>query len=453
MTISAQELANELMDAYRRKCGAPRRDCGFYVMLNDAPKAWKEACMLAGQYGRTIHGLFSTCFRAGIPPLPVTPRSIEIACEYLRAQAMDPRIRKACWLTAIRSLPADRPDLADPELVKPTAPIRRLNAPAGTFPKIEKDLSAWTTRTCAQLSTPFEERIMRSPGTARGMCRHLLCAATVLRDLTDITSDTTLEQLLEEATFNQWLQHQGDERPTSVLATIHAFIGVRVDLFGDDATVTHMRAQKSGRRDNNKLPGQGLAELSSMLDDPRQVELIPVALMIIAGRSEVPDRVRLKLANLAPAMNLAIDYALMPTEIFSAEHDKGFAFHPPVRLRKAALSPLPKRSIQQALLRQRWAIREALGAAATCHLMTTFSGLLMESKICAQSLDRTQRQFGLISHPWQRYRDFAAGRLLINDPGNLQRVADLLQVKIPALVELRYREVMPRSSPTPKELV
>ena len=444
MTLTARELADELLDSYLRRCGQPSRSLDHYVTRGDAPQDWKEACALAGEYGRTLHDLLSTSKRAGAPPMPITPLSIKAACDHLSENGMESKIRRACWMTAIRALPGDRPDLVEPVLTEPAAAIRLLNAPPGTFPYVESGLEAWSARACAPLTTAFEARERLSPGTANGISRHLLCAATALHGRGEIASDARLEQLLSAAAFDAWLQGRGDNSPASLLSAIDAFIRVRTDVLGDDETVLHMRDQTVGRRDHNKLPAQALAEVCMMLGERRRLEIAPFALMILAGCGDLPDRVRLKLANIAPAMNLAIDYALAPGDVFEAEHDPAFAFHPPVRLRKAACAAPPRRPAQESLLRQRQAVREALRASPAPRLMTSATGDAKDNKTCAQALDRTQRQFALIAHPWQRFRDFAAARLLIDAPKDIKRVADLLQVKNPALVELRYREVLPR---------
>ncbi len=451
MTVTAERLAEEMMGFYARKKQVPSQGRSKPVMLRDASEAWREVEALAGQYRRVVDDLLSTCLRAGVPSLPITRRSLAAASEYLNSQGMDVKLRPACWMTAIRRLPEDRPDLVDAALARPPLPVRSLNAPAGTFRAIERALEAWKAWTCLPKATSFEDRVVRTEGTAAGMVRHLLCAATSLRQCNEITDDATLEEILNESVFSAWLQLRGDGHPTSLLAAIEAFAGVRLDLFGADQTVALMKGQRANLRNGNTLPRQALPALSSMLDDPRRAELTLVALMMTAGRGELPDRVRLKLANIAAAMALAIDYALMPAEIFAAEHDDDFAFHPPIRLRKAAIGPTPMRALQGRLLRQRWLIRRELKATPTRTIMATFSGGPMSSKTCALALERTQDQFGLIACPWQRYRDFAAGRLLIADPNDLKRAADLLQVKNPALVESRYREVIPRTAATARK--
>ena len=68
----------------------------------------------------------------------------------------------------------------------------------------------------------------------------------------------------------------------------------------------------------------------------------------------------------------------------------------------------------------------------------------MGNQECAQALFRTLKQFGIKTFPWQRLRDFAALRLLLADPKALVRVANMLGIKNPVLVHLRYAAMLPR---------
>lgn len=428
------------------------------VQLKNMPDEWQALCHAAGSYSSTLHDLFVLCQRASAHPtigvpIPVTQGRFEGAQRHLTALGRRVKDRAATWLTAIRALPPEaRTRVLGPGphdwVDHPQSP-RRLNAAPDTFARLSADLATWATEACRDLTTKFEEREPVTPERAASIARFVECAAVVLLERGAITADVSLEEFVSQEKFDLWLEVHDDHSPTGTLQTIDAFIRIRTDLFSHrDEAIRHMRIQRTDRRNPHALPESAVGELSKMLREQRKIELTPLALMTLAGWDILPVRTRLKLANLAPAMQAAMEFALRPGDIFNAEHDADYQLIMKTRLRRAGGAPMAQSPILAYLLRQRDRVRHLLGAAASRLLMANEKGGVMGNQECAQALARTQEQFGLIRHPWQRFRDFTVIRLL-QDPSSLAMVADLLEAPNPILVHRRYSAMIPRHTPLP----
>lgn len=453
------DVVAEMVAAYKARSAEWDRSQPYSrVQLRNMPEEWQALCHAAGPYSSTLHDLFVVCQRVSAHPaiavpIPVTQGRFEGAQHYLTVLGRRVRDRAATWLTAIRALPPEaRTRVLGPGLHDwvdyPQSP-RRLNAAPGTFVHLSADLDTWMAEACRGLSTKFEEREPVTPKRAAGAARFIECAAVVLLERGAITAEISLKEFVSQEKFDLWLDSHDDHSPTGTLQTIDAFIRIRTDLFSRrDETIGHMRIQRTDRRNPHALSKSAVDELSAMLREQRKVELTPLALMTLAGRDMLPVRTRLKLANLAPAMQAALEFALRPGDVFNAEHDADYQLIMRTRLRRAGGTPMAQSPFLAYLLRQREQVRHLLGAAASRFLMANGKGAVMGNQECAQALARTQEQFGLLRHPWQRFRDFTAIRLL-QDPSSLAKAADLLEAPNPLLVYLRYSALIPRHTPLP----
>ena len=165
--------------------------------------------------------------------------------------------------------------------------------------------------------------------------------------------------------------------------------------------------------------------------------------MEIANSSDLPRPARLKLANLAPAMQAALEFALKPGDVFALAHDNDWQI-----VSQPANADCKK--FQQSdglsrLLKQRSLIRQTLGATATNAVMSTEVGAAMDNRTSDQALARTLKSFGLPEFPWQRLRDFAAVRMLIATRDNVLSVGVLLSFGDLVQVHRRYGAFLSRT--------
>jgi hypothetical protein len=380
---------------------------------------------------------------AGDTPLPITKAKFDRAFEHLISKGDEAKNRSANWCTAIRALPPDVPHLIE----RPEDFQDRRKRVGDDEPKdrLATDLPAWKCRACAPLTTEYEDREPLSDAAADSIAGHLRRAAATLAAMDPAYRDVSLLDLVSQQSFDAWLEADDEHSPQSTLATIDAFIRVRKDLIKADDVVKYMRAQRVGRRDAHALSGDAVRQLATILIDRRRFELMPVALMEVARRGDLPAHVRLKLANQAPAMHAAIEYALTPSEVGALAEDENGGFTPPPRACEAAIGPVDC-EIMKELLRQRREIRKVLNAMESRMVMVSPSGDAMLSKELCNGLTRTQRQFNLVQHPWQRFRDYAAVRMLLEDGTSLERVSVLLSIRNPVLVHRRYSALLPRSA-------
>jgi hypothetical protein len=440
----ALEMADALMAYYMANTRTTARREGYSrTQIKNMPAAWQEACDLAGSYRLVMHDLLGVSTAAGDVPLPITRAKFDRARAYLATKGDEAKNRPAIWCTAIRAIPPNAAHVvAHPEDFADRRERRIRNGPEEV---LETGLAEWRLMACAPLVHSFEAREPISEVSADGIADHMRRAVATLTAKDPNQSGISLLEYVSRKKFDAWVEADGEDSPKSTLATIDAFIRIRKDLVGDDAVVAHMRAQRPGRRNAHALSGNAVLQLTKMLSNPRRFELLPIALMEVARRGDLPAHVRLKLANQAPAMHAAIEYALTPSEICGlAENERG-GFTPPSRAREAALGPLDC-DIVDRLLWQRREIRKVLDASVSQMVMVSPSGVAMEGKQLCNALTRTQCQFGLVTHPWQRYRDYSATRMLQSDKTSLERVSILLSIRNPDLVNLRYAAMLARET-------
>lgn len=444
-------LADELIAHYMANTRTQAIRSGHTrLQIKNMPAAWQEACGLVGDYRLILHDLLGVSLAAGDTPLPINKAKFNRACEYLISQGDEAKNRSANWRTAIRVLPPHVPHLVE----QPGDFQDRRNKRAGDGPedRMTTELVSWKHVACAPLTTSFEGREQLSVTAANSITGYIRRAVATLAATDPTYSDICLLDLVSQQNFDAWLETDDEHSPMSTLATIDAFIRVRKDLLGNDADVLrgdavlkHMHAQRVGRRDAHALAGDAVRQLTTILTDRRRFELMPVALMEVARRGDLPAHVRIKLANQAPAMHAAMEYALTPSEVGVLAEDENGEFTPPARACEAAIGPVNCQIMNQ-LLRQRREIRKVLEASESRMVMVSPSGNPMSSKEICNGLARTQRQFNLVKHPLQRFRDYAAVRMLLADGTSLERVSILLSIRNPVLVHRRYSALLPRSA-------
>ena len=455
--VSIHEVITGLMDAYAEKQRTISRVTGIGSKKRRAHMSpeWQSSCAsLRDEYGARLHDLLMVCCKATgdasfTLPTPITEQLLGAVGDYLEEQGQESRNRIANYKTVLRALTAESASrILGPGshewLHQPRCP-RSLNADPGTFHRLEEDLADWAELASAPLKNSFEERDPIQVARITQISRFMLCATTLLHQVGSMASKSRLRELVSRETFDAW-RNATEGAPTTTLQTIDAFVRIRCDLIGDDAVAEHMRAQRTQLRDNHALPAEAVREVQGMLERPRTIDLLPTALMWIACTDLLQVRSRLKLANVAVAASAALKYALQPGDVFSLEHDRDNRLVITTNLARADRGPVPQFAETMRLVEQRTQLREALGATSSHAIMVNEAGMPMGNQECAQALSRTQDQFGLPRFPWQRFRDFAAIRILLADPASLTVVADLLEYSDPAIVLLRYYELLPRET-------
>ena len=441
------KLAAELLAHYSaRTRSAETREGYSRTQIKDQSEVWQEACDGAGQYREVLNDFLVVSATTGNTPLPINRTKFDRACDHLAAKGSEVAHRAANWRTAIRALLANAPHLVEePDGFQDRRKKRSQKVADRLLLNLAADLDGWRRRVCAPLENSFAPVEPICALAANNVAGQIMRAAIELVEAEKIKPDIALIDLVTEDNFDAWRELDDGSSPATTLAKIDAFIRIRKDEYGDGPVVKHMRAQRVGLRDAHALSGSAVRQIAAMLSNPRRFELLPVALLEVARRDDLPAHVRLKLANQAPAMHAAIQYALTPAEIAGMTENEAGGFVPPTRGRDATLKS-PDSVVLEHLLKQRRDIRTILGASANRDIMVSPSGARMSTKENCNALSRTQDQFGLIKHPWQRYRDYSAVRLLLAGKLSLDPVCVLLEIRNPELVHRRFAALIPRSS-------